>query len=142
MLIDRKRIGELIPHAGGMCLLDTAVAWGPQQIRCTATSHLDIGNPLRRDGRLGSVCALEYAAQAMALHGALTSPGGRRSAGGLLASARDLVLHRERLDDCGAPLTIEAQRVMGDGNRVIYEFRVSDPDGPVAEGRAAVVLEA
>lgn len=142
VLIDRNRIHGLIPHAGSMCLLDAAVTWDDLQIRCTATSHLDEDNPLRRDGRLGAICALEYAAQAMALHGALTAAGGRRSTGGLLASARDLVLHRERLDDCGAPLTIEARRVMGDANRVIYEFRVTEPGGPVAEGRAAVVLDA
>lgn len=142
MLIDRNRIRGLIPHAGSMCLLDAALTWDDLQIRCTATSHLDEDNPLRRNGRLGAVCALEYAAQAMALHGALTATDGHRSAGGLLAAARDLVLHRDRLDDCGSPLTVQAQRAMGDANRVIYEFRVSEPGGLVAEGRAAVVLDA
>lgn len=142
MLIDRTRIGELIPHAGRMCLLDAASRWDDRRIECTATSHRDPDNPLRRDGRLGAVCALEYAAQAMALHGALTAPGNTRSPGGLLASVRDLVLHRERLDDAAEVLKIEAQRVMGERSRVIYEFQVSDANGRIAEGRAAVVLEA
>lgn len=152
MLIDHRRIGELIPHAGTMCLLATAEQCDDETILCTATSHRDARNPLRRGDGLYAVCALEYAAQAMALHGALTAPGStrgaltapdaRRSRGGLLAVARDLVLHRERLDDCGELLTIEARRVMGEANRVIYEFRVADAGKPVAQGRAAVVLDA
>lgn len=141
MLIDRQRIGELIPHAGPMCLLDAATGWDNDKIRCTATSHRDPANPLRGADGLRAVCALEYAAQAMALHGALTAGHGRRSRGGLLASTRDLVLHRARLDDCGGELTIEAQRVQGEASRVIYEFRVSDADAVIAEGRAAVVLD-
>ncbi len=142
MLIDRQRIGELIPHSGSMCLLDAATGWDNDKIRCTATSHRDPANPLRGPDGLRAVCALEYAAQAMALHGALTAGHGQRSRGGLLASTRDLVLHRARLDDCGGELTIEAQRVQGEASRVIYEFRVSDADAVIAEGRAAVVLDA
>lgn len=142
MLIDRPRIEELIPHSGSMCLLDAATRWDEAGIVCSATSHRNPDNPLRRAGKLGAVCALEYAAQAMALHGALTAPAGRRSTGGLLASARDLVLHREQLDTCGPTLRIEAQRVLGESSRVIYEFQVSDSAGLIAQGRAAVVLEA
>jgi predicted hotdog family 3-hydroxylacyl-ACP dehydratase len=142
VLIGRQRIGELIPHAGSMCLLDAVGSWDGDKIRCTATSHLDPANPLRGNHGLHAVCALEYAAQAMALHGALTAGHGQRSRGGLLASARDLVLHRARLDECGGELTIDARRVQGEASRVIYEFRVSDADAVIAEGRAAVVLDA
>jgi predicted hotdog family 3-hydroxylacyl-ACP dehydratase len=78
----------------------------------------------------------------MALHGALTFNQGNRSGGGLLASTRDLVLHRERLDDCGEVLTIEVRRVLGEASRVIYEFTVRDAAEMIAEGRAAVVLDA
>lgn len=142
MLIDQRRIAELIPHSGSMCLLAAAASWDEERIQCTATSHRDPENPLRRGNHLAAVCALEYAAQAMALHGALTVNHGKRSGGGLLASARDLVLHRARLDDCGAVLTIEARRVLGEASRVIYEFTVSDEAEVIAEGRAAVVLDA
>ena len=141
MLITRQRIGELIPHSGSMCLLDAATSWDDEKIRCTATSHRDPANPLRGAHGLRTICALEYAAQAMALHGALTGNRGQRPRGGLLASARDLVLHRARLDDCGDELTIEAHRVQGEASRVIYEFRVSDASAVIAEGRAAVVLD-
>lgn len=142
MLIGRRRISELIPHSGSMCLLDAATSWDEERIRCTATSHRDPANPLRRANGLAAVCALEYAAQAMALHGALTVNRGRRSGGGLLASTRDLVLHRASLHDCAGDLTIEAQRVLGEASRVIYEFWVRDAAAVIAEGRAAVVLDA
>jgi predicted hotdog family 3-hydroxylacyl-ACP dehydratase len=142
VLIDRVRVVQLVPHSGTMCLLETATSWDDTRIRCTATSHRDLSNPLRRAWGLHAICALEYAAQAMALHGALTMQDGRRASGGMLAAARDLVLHRARLDQCSEVLTIEAARALGESSRVIYEFRVLDAAGTIAEGRAAVVLEA
>lgn len=142
MLIDRARIRELIPHAGSMCLLDAATSWDDAHICCTATSHRDPANPLRGPQGLHSICALEYAAQAMALHGALTAGAQRRSRGGLLASARDVVLHRPHLESCGPELVVRATRLLGEDARVIYGFRVDDDLGTVIEGRAAVVLEA
>ncbi len=72
--IDAERIRNLVPHAGNMCLLERVVACDAASIRCETRSHLDQSNPLRRNGQLASICAIEYAAQAMALHGALTAP--------------------------------------------------------------------
>ncbi len=72
--IDAERIRNLVPHAGNMCLLERVVACDAASIRCETRSHLDQSNPLRRNGHLASICAIEYAAQAMALHGALTAP--------------------------------------------------------------------
>jgi predicted hotdog family 3-hydroxylacyl-ACP dehydratase len=80
--IDVERIRELVPHAGKMCLLERVVDCDTASIRCETRSHLDRANPLRRNGHLSSVCAIEYAAQAMALHGALTAP---RHSGALTA---------------------------------------------------------
>ncbi len=62
-----------LPHAGRMCLLDRLEAWDGDSITCFATSHRDAHNPLRRAGRLPAVAGVEYAAQAMALHGNLLS---------------------------------------------------------------------
>ena len=80
--IDVERIRELVPHAGKMCLLERVVDCDTASIRCETRSHLDRANPLRRNGHLSSVCAIEYAAQAMALHGALMAP---RHSGALTA---------------------------------------------------------
>jgi predicted hotdog family 3-hydroxylacyl-ACP dehydratase len=142
VLIAGSRIRELIPHAGVMCLLDAALRWDAERICCTASSHRDPDNPLRRDGRLAAVCGIEYAAQAMALHGALTALEGRQAAAGLLASVRDLVCNVRYLHDVDRDLVIEAARLLGDESRVIYEFRVTDGSNELISGRAAVVLDA
>lgn len=140
-MIGKQQIEALIPHAGPMCLLDEALAWDPEHIRCLAHSHRDPGNPMRAGGELAVVCGVEYAAQAMALHGRLTVQADTSRAG-YLASVRDLMCHAARLDDVSEDLVIEARRVMGDEARVIYEFSVCAGRTPLLEGRAAVVLEA
>ena len=48
-----------------------------------ASSHRAADNPLRAHGRLGAACGIEYAAQAMAVHGALLAPPDSAAAGRL-----------------------------------------------------------
>ena len=71
MALDRSWIEQHIPHKGRMCLLDEVLNWDATQIRCRSATHRTTDNPLRAHGRLGAVCGIEYAAQAMAVHGAL-----------------------------------------------------------------------
>ena len=61
----------MIPHTGAMCLLDGVLQWDTSTIQCVSRSHRDAHNPLRIDGRLPTLCGIEYAAQAMAVHGGL-----------------------------------------------------------------------
>jgi predicted hotdog family 3-hydroxylacyl-ACP dehydratase len=70
-MLDRSRILSLIPHQGRMCLLDRVESWSAEAIACSAVSHRDPANPLRRGGRLAAVCGIEYGLQAAAAHGAL-----------------------------------------------------------------------
>ncbi|HEX7437256.1 MAG TPA: hydroxymyristoyl-ACP dehydratase [Caldimonas sp.] len=134
-------IAELIPHSGTMCLLASLEHWDRDRIVCTATSHRDPGNPLRSASGLLAPCAIEYAAQAMALHGALIGrAAGAAASPGYLASARGVRLHRLRLDDLAGDLRIEARRDAGDARQIIYAFDVSHAGVPVADGRATVVL--
>jgi hypothetical protein len=70
-MMDRQAIAARIPHQGSMCLLDTVLRWDAEEILCQTGSHLLADNPLRAAGRLGVANAIEYAAQAMAVHGAL-----------------------------------------------------------------------
>jgi len=142
MRLNQAEIAGLIPHAGAMCLLDGVVDWDENRIRCVSRSHLDAGNPLRAGGRLPAVCGIEYAAQAMAIHGGLAGSARARPRAGYLASVRDVVCRRERLDDLEGDLVVEAERLMGDEDRVIYEFRLRVGDAEVLSGRAAVVLDA
>jgi predicted hotdog family 3-hydroxylacyl-ACP dehydratase len=47
-----------------------------------------------------------------------------------------------RLDDEDSDLEVSAERLIGDGDRVIYGFSVSAAGRLLATGRAAVVLDA
>ncbi|MDD3577131.1 MAG: 3-hydroxylacyl-ACP dehydratase, partial [Halothiobacillus sp.] len=69
--LDHQEIAARIPHQGSMCLLDRVIDWDEQKIECSAISHQAMDNPLRRNNRLGAAIGIEYAAQAMAVHGAL-----------------------------------------------------------------------
>lgn len=147
--LDRDGIARRIPHQGRMCLLDCVLAWDPALIRCQANGHRDADHPLRAHGRLGAACGVEYAAQAMALHGALVAEGLTSDGaaappprGGYLASVRGVTLHVERLDTVAGPLTVTAERITGDDNTVLYSFTVQAGAQSLLDGRAVVVLDA
>ena len=48
--LDDAAIARLVPHQGGMCLLDRALDWDAAQITCETAAHAAPDNPLRRDG--------------------------------------------------------------------------------------------
>jgi predicted hotdog family 3-hydroxylacyl-ACP dehydratase len=150
MALDRSWIEQHIPHKGRMCLLDEVLNWDATQIRCRCTRD----NPLRAYGRLGAVCGIEYAAQAMAVHGALVGASAplasamsqqvRESVGaavGYLASVRSVSLHVERLDDLENDLIACAEHLAGDARTVLYEFSVTSAQRLVLEGRASIVID-
>lgn len=139
--LGRAWIAAHIPHRGTMCLLDSVLDWGPEFIRCEATSHTRPDNPLRSYGRLAAVCGIEYAAQAMAAHGAALQQPAQRPRAGYLASVRKLELRVARLDDIAAPLRIEARRISGSESNILYAFEVSAAGQLLLAGRAAVVLD-
>ena len=126
-----------------MCLLASVDAWDAQRIQCRASSHRAADNPLRAYGRLGAACGIEYAAQAMAVHGALLAPpGGTRARVGYLISARGTQLHVARLDDIAADLQIEAACITRGENNILYQFSIRADGRILLEGRAAVVIDA
>jgi len=136
--MNRDDICARLPHAGRMCLLDALESWDAENIVCLAVSHADPGHPLRAKGRLHAVAGIEYAAQAMALHGSLVSANGAPMAMGYLASVRDLRIETEHLDALAPPLRIHAHRLSGDASGFIYEFDLSAGGQAVLAGRAAV----
>lgn len=139
---DRAWIAARIPHSGAMCLLDGVLSWDEAHVHCSATSHRDPANPLRSNGQLAAVCGIEYAAQAMAVHGALRDAAQERPRAGFLASVRSVETLVSRLDTVDGPLDIEAERLGGDGNNVLYRFTVRSGECMLLTGRATVVLEA
>jgi predicted hotdog family 3-hydroxylacyl-ACP dehydratase len=164
MRLDRTWIERNIPHHGRMCLLDEVMEWDAQHIRCRSGTHRLPDHPLRSQGRLGIACGIEYAAQAMAVHGALAAgapahgviagaaresrPAGkvgkRRSEVGFLAGLREVRLHVLWLDDIEADLICEALLIAGDHGSALYEFALWSEAQPqrLLSGRAAVVFDA
>ena len=141
MLIDHDQIAALIPHAGAMCLLDGVVHWDATHIACTASSHRAADHPMRADGQLGTACAIEYAAQAMAVHGALSLHPGQRPRAGLLVGVRDLRLAAATLDAIAGDLAIEAEQLSAGSSGVMYRFAVHGDGLVLASGRATVILD-
>jgi predicted hotdog family 3-hydroxylacyl-ACP dehydratase len=146
MQMNRAWIEARIPHQGSMCLLDEVITWSDQRIRCRTGTHRALDNPLRSHDRLGIAAGIEYAAQAMALHGALTGAAAGASAGapraGLLASVREVRLHVLRLDDIESDLLCEVIHLAGDSLTGLYEFDLRDAGKSLLSGRASVVLNA
>jgi predicted hotdog family 3-hydroxylacyl-ACP dehydratase len=147
MRLDRQWIAGHIPHQGTMCLLDEVLMWNPVRVQCRSSTHRDSANPLRSRGRLAAVCGIEYAAQAMAVHGALiasritTSPNGA-AVTGYLASVRNVALLATRLDDVESDLVAAAELVTGDDHTVLYDFSVTGNERVLLAGRATIVFNA
>ena len=132
-------VAALLPQRGAMRLLDTVERYDAARIVCTSARHLDPANPLRADGRLSALAAIEFAAQAMAAHGALLAAGAPLT--GWLARVRDCVVCCERMDDLPSPLTIEAERVAGGERALSYRFVVTAGPAAVAHGSILIALD-
>ncbi len=149
MRLDRSWIERNIPHHGRMCLLDEVIEWDAGHIRCRSSTHRRPDHPLRSHNRLGVACGIEYAAQSMAVHGALAggAPAGPGagiiiSEVGFLAGLRDVQLHVARLDDLHADLIADAELIAGDHGSALYEFALTSEARRLLSGRATVVFNA
>jgi predicted hotdog family 3-hydroxylacyl-ACP dehydratase len=125
-----------------MCLLDEVLSWSGTRIECRSATHRALDNPLRAHGRLGAASGIEYAAQAMAVHGALVASGTGTPTVGYLVGVRRVVLYVARLDDIETDLLIKGERINGDATTVVYEFSVHSCAVTLLSGRATVVFNA
>lgn len=141
MKITKAGLCQRVPHSDAMCLLDEVTAWDANRIACLAVNHNDPANPLRHNGHLPAHCAIEYAAQAMAVHGGLAAQDKGKPRIGFLGSVRDVKLFVEYLDGISAPLEIEAVKQLADENHSLYELRVCADGRELMTGRAAVFLQ-
>lgn len=141
--LDHAGIAARVPHRGSMCLLDRLLDWTADEIHCSALSHRDPANPLRHGGMLPAAAAIEYAAQAMALHGTLNGAPGAAPRPGFLAAVRGVRLHRPRLDEVEGELRIGVRRLLGAESQAQYAFTLHDAQGTLlVDGRATVILNA
>jgi predicted hotdog family 3-hydroxylacyl-ACP dehydratase len=138
-VLKKTELAKLLPHEGAMCLLETVEGWDAESITCRAISHRDPDHPLRVNECLPAICGAEYAAQAMAVHGALTSPQSQRA--GMLAALREVKLLAPRLDDLKDDLMIHARKLFALEHRFLYEFSVRCGAKLVLSGRGAVFLD-
>ncbi len=142
-ILDHAGIAARVPHSGSMCLLHGVRAWSAQHIECSALSHRDPANPLRVQGALLACNGIEYAAQAMALHGAFNAPPGSAPMPGFLASVRDVRQQVPRLDTVEGELLVHVYKLAGDHRQALYAFTLHDERGTLlVDGRATVILSA
>jgi predicted hotdog family 3-hydroxylacyl-ACP dehydratase len=87
---------------------------------------------------LSAIHLVEYAAQAMAAHGALQSSGSAQP--GMLASLRQIVLHVEQVHDIPGNLIVRADRLLARPEGSLYQFSVSGDGRVLCEGRVAIAL--
>jgi predicted hotdog family 3-hydroxylacyl-ACP dehydratase len=124
-----------------MCLLDEVLSWDATRARSRSSTHRSQENPLRANGQLGAACGIEYAAQTMAVHGALVaSAAGATMPPGFLASVRGVKLNVDRLDDVESDLVTVVERVAGDDSTVLYEFSIAASEKVLVSGRAAITF--
>ena len=137
-MLGPAEVAELLPHGQPMVLIDRVEAWSGEAITCRATSHRNADNPLAGGEGLSILCGVEYAAQAMALHGALNA--GEAGRPGVLAGLRELRWSVDRLDRVAGDLLISAELLMAEGRGSIYRFSLAGSDGELMTGQATVVL--
>jgi len=139
-MIEHDELCSLIPHSFDMCLLERVDFWDKDKIVCYSNSHLLETNPLRREESLSSIHLLEYAAQAMAVHGGLHDrEQGLQMTEGYLAALRDVNIDLCSVDKVQTALRIEANKILSQGGNMIYAFTVSSKESELASGRATVV---
>jgi len=126
-----------------MCLVDEVVEWDRNSVRCRASNHRQAGNPLRVGDELPAICALEYAAQAFALHGLLVAeefgeqaPDSSRV---FVAFIKELDLHVMRLDDCDGDLRIHGQVVFRQSGSAVYRFEIRDVTRLLVSGQVGLM---
>jgi predicted hotdog family 3-hydroxylacyl-ACP dehydratase len=142
MQLNQNNIEALIPHSGAMSLLNKVLKWDEEHIICLANSHRDKHNPLRKENILSAVCGVEYAAQAMAVHGALARQDRSETPRpGYLASIKHLDLLVSRLDNIESDLTIDAEMLLKDKEFLIYQFRVFSECQDLLSGRAIISIK-
>lgn len=142
--MNRDEIARLIPHAGPMCLLDELVCWTDHRIHCRSRTHRDPDHPLAVNGRLPDTALVEYAAQAVALHGSLlarTQESTSQPSPGRLVALKNIQLPSDERDlSDELVLDIHAERELHGTAGMIYAFRVLGQAHTLATGQLTIRL--
>lgn len=138
LMPDKQDISSLIPHGPGMSLIDEIVQWDQKNLCARTMSHTAPDNLLRGSNGLRCVHTVEYAAQCMAVHGALNAAdhGTRPMVVGALKNVR---LSDVRLDTLTSPLIIQVTIAVTGNAGAIYKFSVHHQDISIASGRVTLL---
>lgn len=138
VLGNRAAIAARLPHGPTMCVLESVVEDTAARIRCHGRATDADAHPLASGGHLHAVHALEYAAQAAALHSSLRADA-QWPHGGLVAAVRDLAWDGAWLR---GTLEVTCEQLAADARHCSYAFHVVDAAGVTVRGRLTVVFEA
>ena len=139
-MLTPSQIHALIPHSDTMALIDRVVSWDADMIVCESVYPTPLTHPLSIEGTLSLFCLAEYGAQAMAIHGAVTSGDAQKE--GYLVALRDVIPHVAKLPSASAmPLSITATMLYRDASSSSYRFSVCAGGTTLLEGQAVVVVK-
>jgi len=143
--LNSREIAQRLPHAGKMCLLHEVIEASSDALTAEANSHLDADNPLRLDGKIATVNGIEYAAQAMAIHGSLllselSSTASETPQTGYIATVRNIQMAVPFIPETGAALVINVQQLMSDSNGFTYQFHIDCEQQRLISGKITVFL--
>jgi predicted hotdog family 3-hydroxylacyl-ACP dehydratase len=130
-------IEQRLPHAGKMSLLNKIIIVDKYTLTAQAKNHLEPHNPLSIKGKINSINGIEYAAQAMALHGSLLSA---KVSVGYIASIRNIELKSPFFPKINEPLQIHVVKLMGNKTGFTYQFDVQCQQIELISGKITVFL--
>ncbi len=140
--ISRLELSKFLPHGKEMCLLSSVEYWDASSITCLTSTHRNQDNPLRRQGILGIISGLEYAAQAMAVHVGLTTDISEQNASlGYLGAVRNLQISSRTFQQFFEDLTIEACLLLEQRMSFMYSFSMKANQIILLQGRASIFIK-
>ncbi|MEO6203506.1 MAG: 3-hydroxylacyl-ACP dehydratase [Nitrospirales bacterium] len=139
--LSRVELSRFLPHGESMCLLSSVEYWDEFSIVCESTTHREPHNPLFKNGKLDSICGVEYAAQAIAVHIGLTKFSTHsKGPPGFLGGIRNLKVEVGRLDQFPGNLVIRATLLLGQQTSFMYTFSMTSETVLLLAGRASIFI--
>jgi predicted hotdog family 3-hydroxylacyl-ACP dehydratase len=134
-------VADLVPHSGGMLLLDHVIAHEATHTVCATSADRSALFAIP-DGRVPSWVGVEYMAQCAAVHGKLSERDrGDAPRPGLLLGSRRLEIHQPFFE-AGDCLEVEARHHMGETGLVAFDcaIRSTAKRETLVEGRVNLYL--
>lgn len=117
-----------LPHALDMRLIEEIVSWDKSNIYCQSRLTTAFAHPLQLDdGSFPVICLLEYAAQALALHGLLCTSSNKGIQSASIISCKRLAIASSSITNCD--LTIDVSATLRAQSSGAASYRVSVTQG-------------